>query len=714
MKKLLFILGLFISYLGNAQGVVKNYPNTSGSIDITPSALTTLGCLPAAGDTLLIPNGTFTCYGGDGLQGTSSSYIVIKASANTIFHIVGFRFDNVLTNTKYIKFLGGTLDTCGNSQFVAIQHGCRNLTWESMTFLKHTGAQRLFQFYENTSSLNWNGNRNSVLDSMKFHKCTFNGEENGQFINAGNIDNALPALNSICLDWEIDSCTFKNLISTGGAPSCIEAKGAWGWKIHDNIFDSLNFKAPINTSIHLQFGSIYGDHNDIYNNRFSHARANAIRTFPITFNALNYNSGTVANRANKLYNNIRSTTNNYPMFEVNPNNQSSWISGSAGVLTYGPTQIYFNTDYSSTKEIYTGRLVDLVNLIDSVTIAHNVNILPERGTTYSPSTNANYLITASGRNAIDTFNNKVFPTLVAAGVVDTLAFLPLASSLLTDAATTTAPVVGFDIYNISRPQGSARDIGSVERTNASNVPPVANAGPNQTINLPTTTATLDGSGSTDPDGTITTYSWVKTSGPSSGTITTPSAAISTVTGMVVGTYVFTLTVTDNNSATNSASTTIIINNPPTCVLNSTTDTLVVLNTTSVTLTSAGSTDSDGTIASYAWSKLSGSGSAISTPTASSTLITGLTLGIFKYQLIITDNRGATCTSSIRITVLPNGTFYFNERGTLVYDSSGILRVAYLVKVARNTKSQVLTYVNYNNETIINPTGIYTEFTKTNK
>lgn len=708
------MLGLVGSlFAAKAQPVVKNYPNTSGTIDITPSALTSLGCLPAPGDTLLIPNGTFTCYGGDGLQGTSSNYIVIKASPNTIFHILGFRFDNVLTNTKYIKFLGGTVDTCGNSQFAAIQHGCKNLTWESMTFLKHTGAQRLFQFYENTSSLNWNGNRNSTLDSMKFHKCIFNGEENGQFINAGNIDNALPALNSICLDWEVDSCTFKNLTTTGVSPTCIEAKGAWGWKIHDNNFDSLNFVVPINTSIHLQFIVIYGDHNDIYNNRFAHARANAIRLFPITFNAINYNAGTVANRANKVYNNIRSTTHNYPMVEVNPNNQAGWISNSGGVLTYGPTQIYFNTDYSTTKEIYTGRLVDLVNLIDTVTIAHNVIILPEKGTTYSPSTNAQYLITASGRNAIDTFNNKVFPTLAAAGVIDTIGFLPLANSLLTDAATTTAPIVSFDIYNTSRPQGSARDIGSVERTNASNVPPVANAGVNQIVNLPTTSATLDGSASSDPDGTITIYAWVRTSGPNTPTIVSPSSAITNVTGMIAGTYVFTLTVTDNNSATNSATTQVIINIPPVASI-TTSDTLVILNTTTITLNGSGSNDPDGSIASYSWSKLSGIGSTITSPTSSSTTITGLSLGVYRFQLSVTDNRGAVTSTTIRITVLPNGTFYFNEKGTLIYDSGGLLKVSYSIKIAKNNRGQVLGYVDYSTNTSISPVGIYTSFINPSK
>ena len=53
---------------------------------------------------------------------------------------------------------------------------------------------------------------------------------------------------------------------------------------------------------------------------------------------------------------------------------------------------------------------------------------------------------------------------------------------------------------------------------ASNQSPIANAGTNQVITLPTSTVSLSGSG-TDPDGTISSYNWTKISGPSAGTIT---------------------------------------------------------------------------------------------------------------------------------------------------------------------------------------------------
>ena len=73
---------------------------------------------------------------------------------------------------------------------------------------------------------------------------------------------------------------------------------------------------------------------------------------------------------------------------------------------------------------------------------------------------------------------------------------------------------------------------------------VAIAGADQTITLPTNTATLDGSGST---GTITDYAWTQVSGPNSAGITTPAAVSTTVTGLIPGTYIFQLAINGGSS-----------------------------------------------------------------------------------------------------------------------------------------------------------------------
>lgn len=90
---------------------------------------------------------------------------------------------------------------------------------------------------------------------------------------------------------------------------------------------------------------------------------------------------------------------------------------------------------------------------------------------------------------------------------------------------------------------------------SSNLAPVADAGPDQETTA--TTVTLDGINSTDADGSIITYEWTKVSG-TGGTITNPLSAGTSVSGLSVGTYVFRLTVTDNEGAQNSDDVTITI------------------------------------------------------------------------------------------------------------------------------------------------------------
>ncbi len=79
-----------------------------------------------------------------------------------------------------------------------------------------------------------------------------------------------------------------------------------------------------------------------------------------------------------------------------------------------------------------------------------------------------------------------------------------------------------------------------------NRPPVANAGKDTTIILPTSAFNLDGRGSTDPDNNIMSYSWAKISGPSLFNITDGNSAQTQVTNLEKGTYLFELKVTDSD------------------------------------------------------------------------------------------------------------------------------------------------------------------------
>ncbi len=113
--------------------------------------------------------------------------------------------------------------------------------------------------------------------------------------------------------------------------------------------------------------------------------------------------------------------------------------------------------------------------------------------------------------------------------------------------------INKDALNVSRPQGGAFDAGAFEfksgQTN-SNKPPIANAGQDLSVIQSVSKVVLKGTDSYDPDGTITTYSWKKISGPSATLSGTNSSQL-TVTKLTEGTYNFQLTVTDDDGAKSS-------------------------------------------------------------------------------------------------------------------------------------------------------------------
>src|SRR5205823_252635 len=130
-----------------------------------------------------------------------------------------------------------------------------------------------------------------------------------------------------------------------------------------------------------------------------------------------------------------------------------------------------------------------------------------------------------------------------------------------------------------------------------NQPPVANAGKDTTITLPTNSVTLNGTGSVDPDGTIAAYRWAVVSGPPLFTFSNQQVASPVITNLQQGTYIFRLFVTDDKGAESSDDFFLVVlpiylpvNQPP--VANAGKDTTITLPTNSVTLNGAGSFDPD--------------------------------------------------------------------------------------------------------------------------
>ena len=92
--------------------------------------------------------------------------------------------------------------------------------------------------------------------------------------------------------------------------------------------------------------------------------------------------------------------------------------------------------------------------------------------------------------------------------------------------------------------------------------PIANAGPNQTVNTGVM-VTLDGSGSSDPDGDTLSYSWEQPAGPSRALSSTSVASPTFTAPLNPTTLTFKLTVTDLHGASDSDTVTVTIREPET-------------------------------------------------------------------------------------------------------------------------------------------------------
>ncbi len=188
-----------------------------------------------------------------------------------------------------------------------------------------------------------------------------------------------------------------------------------------------------------------------------------------------------------------------------------------------------------------------------------------------------------------------------------------------------------------------------------NQSPTANAGPDQTITLPSNTVSLSGSG-TDADGSIGSYTWSQLSGPSAGAIGNSGSASTTVSGLIQGTYQFVLQVTDNGGASGLDTVQVTVNpaankaTAATPVANAGSDLSVTLPVNNASLSGSGSVDG-GSISSYNWIQVSGPSSAnIANANSASTSVTGLAQGVYVFQLKVTDNNNNSNTSNVQITV----------------------------------------------------------------
>jgi len=202
-------------------------------------------------------------------------------------------------------------------------------------------------------------------------------------------------------------------------------------------------------------------------------------------------------------------------------------------------------------------------------------------------------------------------------------------------------------WMLSYRNGSERTSGSED----SNSPPVADAGPDKTLTAPASSVTLDGKGS-DTDGRVTGLEWTKVSGGHAKLGDASSEKLK-VSDMSVGTYVFKLTVKDNDGASDFDEVTIVVkqnesqNTPP--VVSAGADRSLTLPHNAVSLRGSAS-DQDGAILSYQWTQISGESARINGAASKAADVSGLKAGSYAFRLTVTDNDGASSHDDIRIKV----------------------------------------------------------------
>jgi hypothetical protein len=124
------------------------------------------------------------------------------------------------------------------------------------------------------------------------------------------------------------------------------------------------------------------------------------------------------------------------------------------------------------------------------------------------------------------------------------------SSLAADGGADNAKISAIEVYSLgtSPPPTAA---------------PVANAGPDQTLTLPTSSTTLAGAGTAASGATVTAYSWTQVgTTPAVASFSSKTVANPTVSGLTVaGVYTFALVVTDNTGKASAADQVSVMVNP---------------------------------------------------------------------------------------------------------------------------------------------------------
>jgi LmbE family N-acetylglucosaminyl deacetylase len=238
------------------------------------------------------------------------------------------------------------------------------------------------------------------------------------------------------------------------------------------------------------------------------------------------------------------------------------------------------------------------------------------------------------------------------GPAVTLAGANTASASFTAPAVTSQQQLTFRLTATDNAGGTGEDTVTVT-VNPVNVPPIAVVSPAQTVQAPAS-VTLDGSASQDPDGDALSYTWTQTGGPSVGALAAASvisfpAPVQNTDAMLT----FQLVVRDGVVDSAPVSVTVNVTAPPNQTPTANAGSPLWVKAKGAAGLQGSASDPDGSIVSYVWRQLAGPGVSLNNPNASGTsfLVPKTPKGtVFTFELTATDNRGATASSTVNVTV----------------------------------------------------------------
>jgi hypothetical protein len=313
--------------------------------------------------------------------------------------------------------------------------------------------------------------------------------------------------------------------------------------------------------------------------------------------------------------------------------------------------------YVVTLLVNDGKLDSLV--VSNVITASAANSRPVANAGNSQNVNLYSEVTLDGSLSSDAdFDTITYEWVLVAKPAGSLASL---SSSTSPKPTFTADKEGTYLASLMVSDGKLTStlVTTTAISTLANAAPVANSGPNQSV-VVGKPVTLDGTGSSDANKDVLSYTWVLVSKPanSAAVLSSTTASKPTFTADKIGTYVISLLASDGKltSALSVVSVNAEIENSAPVAnagLNQTARISLFYNYATVTLDGTGSTDANSDSLTYKWTLTTlptGSKSALSSTTSAKPTFNADQPGIYIATLVVNDGKVDSNLSSVSIQV----------------------------------------------------------------